>query len=105
MHSPKKHLFGEITNGQMQPSHIGRFVEECISDIPNHHKDAKVWNHVVMPNHVHIFLQITQDNNVGREISQTRFHEHIIRNKKAFDTIMMYINHNVENWDKDCFYE
>lgn len=48
----------------MQPSHIGRFVEECISDIPNHHKDAKVWNHVVMPNHVHIILQITQDNNV-----------------------------------------
>lgn len=35
---------------------------------------------------------------------QSRFHEHIIRNQHAFDNIMDYINNNVLNWDKDCFY-
>ena len=34
---------------------------------------------------------------------QSRFHEHIIRSQRAFDSIMEYINTNVENWGNDCF--
>lgn len=34
---------------------------------------------------------------------QSRYHEHIIRNKRAFDNIMSYIDSNIENWSKDCF--
>ncbi len=34
---------------------------------------------------------------------QSRYHEHIIRNQRAFDYIMKYIDTNVENWSKDCF--
>ena len=36
---------------------------------------------------------------------QSRYHEHIIRNQRAFDNIMTYIDSNVENWSKDCFAE
>lgn len=35
---------------------------------------------------------------------QPRFHEHIIRNKCAYDNIMEYIDNNVKNWFMDCFY-
>ncbi len=34
---------------------------------------------------------------------QSRYHEHIIRDQRAFDNIMNYINSNVENWHIDCF--
>ena len=34
---------------------------------------------------------------------QSRYHEHIIRNKRTFDNIMNYVDTNVENWTKDCF--
>ena len=34
---------------------------------------------------------------------QRNYHEHIIRNQRAFDNIMNYIDTNVQNWDKDCF--
>lgn len=38
---------------------IGKIINECISEIPNHHQDTKVWNYVIMPNHIHIVLHIT----------------------------------------------
>lgn len=34
---------------------------------------------------------------------QSRYHEHIIRNQRTYDNIMIYIDSNVENWSKDCF--
>lgn len=35
---------------------------------------------------------------------QSRYHEHIIRNRRAFDRIMNYIVTNVENWCYDRFH-
>lgn len=37
------------------------------------------------------------------KIWQQRFHEHIIRNQRAFENIMNYIDTNVENWCYDRF--
>ena len=34
---------------------------------------------------------------------QTRFHDHIIRDEKSFDSISDYIRHNPQNWGKDTF--
>lgn len=34
---------------------------------------------------------------------QTRFYEHIIRNQRAYDNIMNYIDSNVENWGYDTY--
>lgn len=36
---------------------------------------------------------------------QRNYHKHIIRNQRAFDNIMEYINTNPERWLKDCFNE
>ncbi|MCX2960399.1 transposase [Rodentibacter caecimuris] len=35
---------------------------------------------------------------------QRGYYEHIIRNENAFQKIYQYIENNVINWDKDCFY-
>ena len=55
----KKCLFGHIQDGNIHFSKIGKIINECISEIPNHHQDTKVWNYVIMPNHIHIVLHIT----------------------------------------------
>ena len=35
---------------------------------------------------------------------QPRFHDHVIRDARAFETIQNYIANNPSNWDKDKFY-
>lgn len=35
---------------------------------------------------------------------QARYHDHIIRNEKAFYKIKNYIKNNPANWDNDRFY-
>ncbi|MGM9828973.1 MAG: hypothetical protein ACI30C_02930, partial [Muribaculaceae bacterium] len=54
----KQHIFGRIENGIMIMSDIGKIINECLTSIPNHHKDVELWNHVVMPNHIHIVLVV-----------------------------------------------
>ena len=43
----------------------------------------------------------------GRDVSrpywQQRYHEHIIRDQRAFDNIMKYVDNNVICWASDCF--
>jgi putative transposase len=51
-------LFGEIKEGQVCLSKIGRIVEECWLEIPCHFLGVELHSHVVMPNHVHGVLAI-----------------------------------------------
>lgn len=45
----------------------------------------------------------------GRDVSrpywQQRYYEHIIRDQRAFDNIMKYVDNNVMCWESDCFNE
>ena len=36
---------------------------------------------------------------------QTRFHDHIIRNKKEFEKISQYIKYNPQKWENDCYFK
>lgn len=158
----KQHLFGHISNGQMNESPLGNIVNQCIRKISEVHKDTEIWNYVIMPNHIHMVIAVgtryiasgetyeqghqmtpqnigclkppkhddeTRNYHHNARLSvivgsfkaavtrtartrciaslpcwQPRYHEHIIRNKHALDNIMAYIDSNIENWDKDCFY-
>ena len=183
----KQHIFGKIKDSIMILSDIGKIVERCILDISNHHTNVELWNHVIMPNHIHMVINVgTQPAPVGtryiaseqatpppvgtRYISsaqamhnagqnmgclrapqhgepcedfhhncslavvvgtfkeavtrlmrtrciaslrrqqqiqtvwQPRYHEHIIRNQRAFENIMNYVDTNIEKWSHDCFY-
>ena len=37
-------------------------------------------------------------------IWQRNYYEHIIRNQRAFEYIMNYVDTNIDKWNKDCFY-
>ena len=40
----------------------------------------------------------------GKNIWQSSYNDHIIRDKKDYQKIWEYINTNVLRWEKDCFY-
>lgn len=184
----KQHIFGKIKDSIMILSDIGKIVERCILDISNHHTNVELWNYVVMPNHIHMVINVgtqpapvgtryiaseqatpppvgtryiasaqpmqTAGRNMGclraprhgepcedfhhnsslavvvgtfkaavtrlmrtrciaslqqrqqqiQTVWQPRYHEHIIRNQRAFENIMNYVDTNIEKWSHDCFY-
>ena len=51
--------FGEIRDATMYLSEIGIVAEECIRQIPNHYPLVNIDTFVVMPNHVHMIIDIS----------------------------------------------
>ena len=157
----------------MYLTQAGILTESQISNLSKHFPDIEIWNHVVMPNHIHIIISIRNVQNVGTLFKasattslepsaatslepsatinlgclrqrrhdapdeqdfhhntrlsviirclkggvkrdtgrlgisfawQSRYYEHIIRNRRAYENIMNYIDKNVENWHYDRFH-
>jgi REP element-mobilizing transposase RayT len=59
----KKHSFGEIIEGKMYLSAAGKIAEQCWSEIPKHYPTTAIDAYVIMPNHLHgiIILSDTTD--------------------------------------------
>ena len=57
----RRHFFGEISNDFMHLNAIGSFLNQQIQELTSHHHYAQPLKHVVMPNHLHLILQINQD--------------------------------------------
>ena len=108
-------------------SSYGRIVDQAINDIPKHYPMITVDQYAVMPNHVHLLLQIHSDpegralpapeisrvvqqvkgvitKQIGLGIWQKLFHDHVIRDQKEYDTVWRYIETNPLKWTDDCFY-
>lgn len=102
-------------------------VDRAIRDISVHYPAITVDHYVVMPNHVHLLLQITTASDaqqlavpkistviqqlkgvvtkqIGCPIWQKLFHDHIIRGEKDYSKIWEYIDTNPARWNEDCFY-
>ncbi|MDE6342895.1 MAG: transposase [Muribaculaceae bacterium] len=127
----KENSFGEIRNGMMQYSNIGKYCDIQLREIELHYPYAKVLVHQVMPNHIHAIVSIEPDGNndipkirpllgvviggMKRAVTmfarrnhevfgwQTRYHDHLIRGTKDYNMIWEYIENNVERWQSDCF--
>ena len=52
------HFFGEIVDGEMCLTEIGRCADECVRKMETLHNDIYVPLYVVMPNHIHLILLI-----------------------------------------------
>lgn len=65
----KKHLcaFGEIADGQMIKSETGAIADSQIRNLPAHFPNVEVWNHVVMPNHIHLVLYLAPESSEKEE--------------------------------------
>ncbi len=53
------HLFGEVVDGTMRLNEAGRLVEWTWNDLPNHVPNIILDAFVIMPNHVHGIIVIT----------------------------------------------
>lgn len=55
----RQHYFGEIINGEMQLSMIGKYTDECIQKISEHNPYAQIPEYVIMPDHIHLIVIIS----------------------------------------------
>ena len=106
---------------------LGAIVQRSIGDIPNHYPAITVDNYVVMPNHIHLLLQINTDINgrpmaaptistvinqikdvipkkAGFPIWQKGFYDHVIRGEQDYLDIWNYIEGNPGKWKEDKLY-
>ena len=111
-----------------QLSQWGIVVDETIRQIPKHYPAVSVDHYVVMPNHIHLLLQINTDEDgrpmvaptistvvqqlkgivtkqIGCSVWQKLFHDHIVRGEKDYLKIWEYIDNNPAKWEEDCFYK
>jgi REP element-mobilizing transposase RayT len=128
----KQHLFGKVIDEKMACNTIGNFVEKCWLEIPSHHQNVKLHEYVIMPNHIHGLIEITESeegrryssptlgnvikgfkigvtkwckvNTDIKQVWQRNYYEHIIRDENELWHGIEYIQNNPENWKKDKYY-
>jgi REP element-mobilizing transposase RayT len=61
----REYLFGEIINGEMKLNEHGHIADECWREIPNHFSNVELGAYVIMPNHVHGIIVITERRGTG----------------------------------------
>jgi REP element-mobilizing transposase RayT len=54
-------LFGEIVNGEMILNEYGKIVEQCWNNLSNHYDNIELDAYVIMPNHFHGIIFITDN--------------------------------------------
>lgn len=64
-------LFGEVVDGVMKLNEFGKIADECWQAIPEHFPFVELGAHVIMPNHAHGIIIITDD---GREAAMLRLY-------------------------------
>lgn len=112
-------------------TNIGSQVKTSILNIPILYKGVSIDQYVIMPNHIHIIVALSQESRhgslplqdvIGRLKSfttykynqlnkknglilwQRNFYEHVIRNEQALDEIREYIINNPLKWYEDKYY-
>lgn len=116
--------FWKIKNGEMILSEIGKICEEELQKMLNKRSDVDMHNYVIMPNHVHLlFYKWEKSHSLWSVIWwwksavtkkchenwfifgwQTSYHDTIVRDENAYNTITYYIDENPQNRGKDKFY-
>ena len=110
--------------GNISLTDLGMTVKQVIHDIPKHYPAISVEHAVVMPNHIHLLLQINTDadgrpmaaptmstviNQVKGVVSkkagfcvwQKGYYDHVVRGKQDYLDIWNYIEGNPGKWTED----
>ena len=106
-------------------SEYGKIVDIAISNIPMIYESVKVNHYVIMPNHIHMLIQIEKSGrqiaaptvsliigNMKRAVSiklkqsiwQKSYYDHIILSEKEYEKIAHYIDENPQTWANDRYY-
>lgn len=111
----------------------GKIVNKYIDLMNEKYHNIFVDKYIIMPNHIHLIICIQSENptggslqapnptnaiipkfislfkrycnrEIGNNIFQRSFHDHIIRNEDDYRKIWEYIDTNAFKWKEDCFY-
>ena len=116
------------------PPEQNKIIHKWLKETENKFDNIKIDKYVIMPNHIHIIVIITE-RHIGRSLHdmmrwfetmatneyirnvkkgiikpfnkrlfQKSFHDHIIRGEKDYQKIWEYIDTNSLKWELDCFY-
>lgn len=55
--------FGEVADNEMKLNEMGKIVEQCWLDLPNHYINCRLDYFVIMPNHFHGIIEIFENEN------------------------------------------
>ena len=107
-------------------SEYGQLIETQINNMATYYKNIKIDNYVIMPNHIHILLNIESigmsgtpsptnetipmfvstlkrfvNKKAGASLFQRSYFDHIIRNEEDYITHYEYIQVNPIKWEYD----
>lgn len=108
-------------------TNLGMTVKQVILDIPKHYPALTIDHSVIMPNHIHLLLQINTDaggrplaaptistvinqtkgivsKRAGFSVWQKGFYDHVIRSEQDYLDIWTYIEGNPGKWAEDKLY-
>ena len=114
-------------------THFGEIADMHLSSMSGFYTNIKIDKYVIMPNHIHLLIQIFETEPVigllgtptptnslisqfistfkrfcnkeyGENIWQRSYHDHIVRGEADYKKIWEYIDTNILRWKDDCFY-
>ncbi len=102
-------------------SPLGALVRDTILRIPSVYPGIELLNWVVMPNHIHLLIQIPEQKPVslfsvirstkaivtrqwGKKVWQSSYYEHIARNEADALHFWKYIEENPMKWSLDKYF-
>lgn len=106
---------------------LGKLVRKSVEEIPGRYPAITVDRYVIMPNHVHLLLQIHTDpdgrsmiaptistvvrlmkgavsKRAGYSVWQKGFYDHVIRSEQDYLDVWNYIEGNPSKWTEDALY-
>ena len=122
-------VLGVPKNVELLPH--GKIVEKYINQLNDFYESVKVEGYVIMPNHIHIMLFVSENGtprtssptkqtsaasqfvstfkrfcnkDYGKNIWQRGFYDHIIRNHEDYEEHVKYIYENPTRWYYDELY-
>ena len=122
--------FGIYDEPQINLSKYGVIAERYIKKMADDYDDISIDNYVIMPNHIHMLLSIHNSNGasqvphptneripkfvslfkrycnrqIGYNIWQKSFNDHIIRDEQDYLRRWRYIDNNPIKWELDKYY-
>lgn len=119
------------TCGLPNETHFSRYgsaVKRNIDKLNNTYENVFVIKYVIMPNHVHMLIEIKTDSSgrpqtaptlsrivnqfkgavtkdAGKAFWQKGFYDHVIRSQNDYNEIIRYIETNPERWLQDKLYD
>lgn len=120
---------GILDASLVELTEYGKLVEETLSFLDTHSEYIRIDKHVIMPNHIHLILDVDGDGasgkprptdglvpkfmssmkrytnkKAGQDLWQTSYYDHIIRSEADYLRIWNYIDTNPAKWPEDEYY-